>query len=274
MGELISDDLVNMARGLMELYDIAYEQVKPKVQYLIVHHVQDMNVIDHIFDEVLNIPTEKAYQLYLQLCNYVATFNPKEAKEYIDLYYDLYGLDEEKHQDNMISSCKSNAIQYFQDGDVLLSDFDGVFLDSQKEFLKVMKNETSTSLWTEYLNSINWRDFLRQCDEIPEASSTFLGLQKMGILKGFITRIHSFEEGKEKSAFIREKGLFVPIYYVLPDQAKSMVYVPNQHTILLEDKYENALDWDKNGGRSIVYDPTTEEESPHLVKKISHLLRK
>ena len=155
-----------------------------------------------------------------------------------------------------------------------MSDFDGVFLDSQREFLKDMKDEKSLDLWMEYLNSINWKDFLKRCNEIPNASSTFLELQKLGILKGFITRIHSFEEGIEKVLFIREKGFNVPMYYVLPEQSKSMVYVPNKKTILLEDKYENAYDWEENGGKSIIFNPYALEESKVELKELSHLLKK
>ncbi len=137
-----------------------------------------------------------------------------------------------------------------------------------------MKEEKSLELWTQYLNSINWKEFLRKCNEIPNASNTFLELQKLGILKGFITRIHSFEEGKEKGLFIREKGFEVPMYYVLPEQPKSIVYVPNKKTILLEDKYENAYDWEEKGGKSIIFDPYAKEETGIVLKKISHLLKK
>ena len=56
-------------------------------------------------------------------------------------------------------------------------------MDSQKEFSKYMKDEKSLELWTQYLNSINWKEFLRTCNEIPGASNTFLELQKLNILK-------------------------------------------------------------------------------------------
>ena len=126
-------------------------------------------------------------------------------------------------------------MKYFEPGDILLSDFDGVYIDSQRRFLEVMQNETSLVLWMEYLNSINWREFLRECDEMEHATDTFLKLQELKIFKGFITKIHSFEEGREKALFIREKGLDVPIYYVLPMQSKSRVYIPNRKIILLEE---------------------------------------
>ena len=90
-------------------------------------------------------------------------------------------------------------MKYFNNGEYLLSDFDGVFLDSQERHNKIMKEKTDLESWMKYLNSINWYNFLRECNEIPGATETFLELQQLKILKGFITRIHSFEEGKEKS---------------------------------------------------------------------------
>lgn len=165
-------------------------------------------------------------------------------------------------------------MRYFKPGDGLLSDFDGVFLDSQSIYNEVMQGETELDPWMEYLNSINWYVFLRQCKEIPGATETFLELQKLNILKGFITRIHSFEEGKEKSIILREVGLYVPVYYVLPEQPKSMVFMPNNHTYLLEDDPRNAVDWEQNGGKSILYNPNIPNSNEKMVKKLSHLLLK
>ena len=145
-------------------------------------------------------------------------------------------------------------------------------MDSQKEFIKVMKNEKSQKLWKEYLNSINWKEFLRQCDEIPYAIETFLELQKLKILKGFIIRIHSFEEGREKLKLLREKGIVVPIYYVGPDDNKSSIYIPNKKTILLDDQRANIIDWKNNGGRTIIYDPVASEENDEIIKEMDHLL--
>ena len=163
---------------------------------------------------------------------------------------------------------------YFEEGDILLTDFDGVYVDSQDRFLEVMQDEKSFDLWMEYLNSINWRTFLKECEENENATETFLVLQELGILQGFITKIHSFEEGKEKSNFIRERGLIVPIYYVLPQQAKSTVYIPNRKTILLDDNYENVIDWEDKGGKSIIFNPNSKKENKKLIKKLDKLLTK
>ncbi len=163
-------------------------------------------------------------------------------------------------------------MKYFEPGDILLADFDGVYVDSQERFLEVMKEETAFDLWMEYLTSIDWKSFLRECEEYVNATDTFLQLQELGILKGFITRIHSFNEGREKSKFIRSNGLIVPIYYVLPKQPKSVVYIPDKSTILLDDNYDNALDWEDNGGRSIIFDHNSKIENKKLIKKLDSLL--
>ena len=165
-------------------------------------------------------------------------------------------------------------MKYFKEGDILLSDFDGVFVDSQERFLKIMNDESTLQSWIDYLNSLNWKEFLEECNEMPEATKTFIELEKLGILKGFITRIHSFDEGKEKSRFIRERGIYVPIYYVLPEQPKSMVYMPNEKTYILEDDPKNAFDWELNGGKSIIYNPRTEVKNKCLIKNLSDLLTK
>lgn len=164
-------------------------------------------------------------------------------------------------------------MKYFEPGDILLSDFDGVYIDSQARFQMVMQQETDAMLWMKYLTSICWREFLRDCKEMPYATEVFLELQRLGILKGFITKIHSFEEGQEKTIYVREKGIYVPMYFVLPAQLKSDIYKPNRKTIILEDKEENAVDWEFHGGKAIIYDPSTEEKSKRKIKSLDSLLK-
>lgn len=165
-------------------------------------------------------------------------------------------------------------MKYFKEGDILLSDFDGVFLNSQVIYNEAMKGKTSLVAWTRYLNSIDWYTFLHECDEIPEARETFIELQKLKILRGFITRIHSFYEGMEKARILREVGIEVPLYYVLPGQPKSEVYIPNSHTIILEDDVRNTSDWVKHGGKAILYNPEIKRSNDKEIKKISYLLKK
>lgn len=164
-------------------------------------------------------------------------------------------------------------MKYFKEGDSLLADFDGVLLDSQEKHIEAMGAETDFYLWMEYLNSIDWHTFLRSCNEIEGAFDTFLELQKLNILKGFITRIHSFDEGKEKVMILRDAGLYVPIYYTLPMQSKSTVYMPDHTTYILDDDPVNNEDWEKSGGKALLYNPNAKRDTQKTIKKLPSLLK-
>ena len=165
------------------------------------------------------------------------------------------------------------VMKYFKGEDILLADFDGVLLDSQEKYNEIMGVETDFDLWMEYLNSIDWHSFLRSCNEIEGAVETFLELQKLEVLKVFITRIHSFDEGREKCMLLRDIGLYVPVYYVLPTQQKSMVYLPNKNVILLDDDPVNTIEWEINGGKSLLYNKTVKKSTKKIIKKIPNLLK-
>lgn len=164
-------------------------------------------------------------------------------------------------------------MKYFKDGDILLSDFDGVFLDSQKKFDEVMQEERSLEKWMDFLNGINWKSFLKECDFIPDALETFKTLQELKILKGFVTRIHSFDEGKEKALLLRQLGFIVPIYYALIDQPKNLVYIPNRKVKLLDDDEKNCNEWEENQGKTILYNPSEKTTTKKYVKSLKELLK-
>ena len=164
-------------------------------------------------------------------------------------------------------------MKYFEEGDILLSDFDGVFLDSQKRFNEVMKEETDFDKWIEFLNGINWKRFLRECEFMPGAVETFTELERLKILRGFITRIHSFEEGNEKCILLRELGFKVPVYYVLPKQSKADVYIPSRKVILLDDDEKNCFEWEEKQGKSILYNPEEKACGKKFVKSLTQLTK-
>ena len=119
-------------------------------------------------------------------------------------------------------------------------DFDGVVLDSQTKFDENMKGNTNFCDWNEYLNSIEWREFYRSCNEIDDAFSTLTKLHYLKKLKAILTTIHSFNEGQEKSIILREKGVHVPVVFVLPNQCKSFIY-PSEAGVILVDDLNNLI---------------------------------
>ena len=78
-----------------------------------------------------------------------------------------------------------------------LVDFDGVILDSQERFKNVMKDNTNLYDWIEYLSTIEWYSFLRECSEIDESLTVLKKLEYLQRLKGIITAIHSLKKGRK-----------------------------------------------------------------------------
>ncbi len=151
-------------------------------------------------------------------------------------------------------------------------DFDGVVLDSQTKFDEYMKGNRSFFAWNQYLNSIDWHEFYRTCNQIDDSFSTLVRLQYLKKLRAILTTIHSFYEGQEKSVILRENGIHVPVVFVLPNQCKSFIYPPQKNVILVDDKEGNCLDYESAGGKSLLFNPKYEGKSKKIVKSLKELL--
>lgn len=151
-------------------------------------------------------------------------------------------------------------------------DFDGVILDSQDHFLIDMKDNIDFDDWFDYLNSLDWHKFLRQCNEIDDSIDVLRKLQELKQLRAIITSIHSLNEMKEKLIYLREKELYVPVLYVPPKTKKCDVYLPKKDDILVDDKVRNCIDWENAGGTSILFDSHLEIPEKHKIKTLKDLL--
>ena len=153
-----------------------------------------------------------------------------------------------------------------------LVDFDGVIIDSMDTFRRDMKGKTGLDEWMEYLSSINWYKFLRECNEIDNSFNSLKELQELKKLHSIITRIHSFNEGIEKLRFIRENGINVPVLYTLPEQKKSEVFIPKKEFILIDDDVRNCKDWEHNSGDALLFKPELETDNKKIIKTLKNLL--
>ncbi|MBR1386205.1 MAG: hypothetical protein IJ568_05205 [Bacilli bacterium] len=153
-----------------------------------------------------------------------------------------------------------------------LVDFDGVVLDSQAKFDEVMMGNTNFHDWNKYLNSINWREFYESCNEIDDAFNSLYKLQINNRLKAIITAIHSFEEGHEKTLILRKNKITVPIIFVLPNQEKSIIYPPCKEDVLIDDKEKNCINFEKAGGKALLFRPKGYYGSKKTVKSLKELL--
>lgn len=151
-------------------------------------------------------------------------------------------------------------------------DFDGVILNSQDRFLIDMKDNVNYDDWVRYLNSLDWYNFLRECDEIDESITTLKKLQELKKLKAIITTIHGLDEMSEKLSFIRENDIYVPVFYVPPRTKKTAIYYPKSDDVLVDDKIRNCQDWINAGGVAIHFDSHLEKIEKNKIKTLKQLL--
>lgn len=95
MDDILSDELRGMFNGLMGLYDQAYGEIRKDVEYIVLNDIRDDYILEHVFDKIINIPTDKCYELFVELCDYVSHFNEEMVEDYKDIYNELYGDDKE-----------------------------------------------------------------------------------------------------------------------------------------------------------------------------------
>ena len=153
-----------------------------------------------------------------------------------------------------------------------LIDFDGVVLDSQAIFDVAMGGNENFYDWNEYLNSIDWTTFYKECKEIDESFLTLRKLQLSGKLEAILSSIHSFEEGYAKTNILRSNGIIVPIIFALPHQLKSVVYPPKNGIVLVDDKESNCYDYESKDGKALVFKPGYKGSSKKIVKSLKELL--
>ena len=92
----LPENLKDALNELFILYDEAYIELRKEVIYLIRNNIRNINIIEHTFDKLLNIPTEKCYKLFTLLCEYVSTFDTELVDDYKEIYNELYGEEESK----------------------------------------------------------------------------------------------------------------------------------------------------------------------------------
>lgn len=90
------DLLMEICSNLERLYIFEYKRIKPYVYKIIDNNICDIQYIEKVLDCLLNVPYEPCYQLFIMLCNYVFKIDKEMALEYIELWDDLYGEDDDK----------------------------------------------------------------------------------------------------------------------------------------------------------------------------------
>ena len=101
MGENeLFDEIKELAAGLIKIYEIKYEMVKPQVITIIKNRITNKDIIEHTLDQTLDIPTDKGYELHSLLCRYFSMIDKESAEFYMNEYNNFWNEeDEEKWKD-------------------------------------------------------------------------------------------------------------------------------------------------------------------------------
>ena len=96
----LSDEIKELASGLVKIYEIKYEMVKPQVITIIKNRITNKDIIEHTLDQTLDIPTDKGYELHSLLCRYFSMIDKESAEFYMNEYNNFWNEeDEEKWKD-------------------------------------------------------------------------------------------------------------------------------------------------------------------------------
>jgi hypothetical protein len=84
-----------LVEELYSMHEYMTKILKKDVIYLIRNNVKDIKTIEIYLDQLLNIPTDKAQELFKELCRYYMTINKENAESYFEIYKEMY---EENHK--------------------------------------------------------------------------------------------------------------------------------------------------------------------------------
>ena len=82
---MLENNIKELAKGLLNVYEEAYEIYKVEVDRIINNRIIDNNYIEHTLDYILNIYTEKGFNLFMRLLLYYRIVNYDNAKAYLEL---------------------------------------------------------------------------------------------------------------------------------------------------------------------------------------------
>ena len=81
----MDNDLYELAKGLVDCYEKAYEIYKIDVDNIINNKIVDINYIERTLDYCLDIYTDKGFYLFIKLLLYYKTVNIEGAYAYLEI---------------------------------------------------------------------------------------------------------------------------------------------------------------------------------------------
>ncbi len=140
-------------------------------------------------------------------------------------------------------------------------DFDGVILDTEGLLFEEWRKIPNRHLLTEQdkIEYIKKRDWQHIVNDSKIINNSVDYLKEMNPKETFIlTKVHSLEEAKAKTVWIRNKGIKQNLILV-PYYCKKTDIVDPDGNILVDDCLYNLYDWEDKQGVPILFDIDSDE---------------
>lgn len=79
---IFNNGFLELADSLNNCYNEEVKRLKLALTKLVINNINDVDLIEHLLDGFLNIPTEESERLYNFLCDYLDNINKESAKFY------------------------------------------------------------------------------------------------------------------------------------------------------------------------------------------------
>ncbi|MBP5683840.1 MAG: hypothetical protein J6X02_01115 [Bacilli bacterium] len=148
-------------------------------------------------------------------------------------------------------------------------DFDGVIMDTQGDTDRLFMEyggDIKNPAWNEYLRCREWANYLLTCKEIDNSIDVLKELYKLKKRVYILSRVFSVNEARDKTLFLRDKGVYQDFIAVPGRISKSKVVIPNKSRLLVDDSNDNVIDWRNNKGSAILI-PNEEKDLSFLLKR-------
>lgn len=129
-------------------------------------------------------------------------------------------------------------------------DLDGVIIDTVDR-IKSLKNSYPELSWEEFSKKVEWDKFLKESPIINDGISFIKESIDKNIV--IITKTNCLEEQIAKINYLRGLGINNLIIVIPPKLWKTDFVVPKSNDFLIDDNYENILDWNEKGGKGILF---------------------
>lgn len=168
--------------------------------------------------------------------------------------------------------------------DYIYIDFDGVILDSEKRMLDRkhslgLLDDNNKEEFVKYFDYTlshpeEWTYILEEASVINNSTEIIRELELLKIKIAILTKVHTMQEMKIKTKILRFKeNINCPILFVPQGIKKHQFILPNNQ-LLIDDSVANVFSWINHGGRGILFDKNSNENTIEKTNSLKILLRR